>query len=354
MARKKKGLQPLSMAFLDVICCGFGAIILLFVLTSGKKSAHHVNQLSDTEIDLGRMRMDIQSEERILVQLAESIEEIKKKLKDRKKREIEISSSLKDRTTDLSLLLAQLAEMEELRATLLGDMENLPTVPEEVPIPMPNPVKRQYLTDFKLDGERVLFLIEASGGMLDDTIDGAIERLGDRDEIKRQAPKWLRTLKAVEWMITALKAPSRYQIIFFNKEIDSVISLRAGEWLEITDRQTLAEALEKMREYTPKGGANLERAFFYVGGMNPRPDNIILFVDGLPTLSDSVPAGPIIDQSARERMFSAAKRQTPTGIPVNVIMMPMSGDPGAATNFWLLSTKTEGSFICPSKTWPET
>ncbi len=354
MARKKKGLQPLSMAFLDVICCGFGAIILLFVLTSGKKSEHNVNQLADTEVDLGRMRKDIQAEEQILLQLSSSIEEIKKRLKDLESREIDLSESLTDRTTDLSLLLSQLAEMEELRATLLGDLENLPTVPEEVPIPMPNPTRRQYLTDFKLDGERVLFLIEASGGMLDDTFDGAIERLANSEEEKREAPKWKQTMRAVEWMLTALKAPTRYQVIFFSKEVQSVITLRAGEWLDISDRQTMAEVLGQMKEVTPQGGANLERAFFYVGGMNPKPDNIILFVDGLPTLSDSVPAGPIIDQNARVRMYNAATRQVPVGIPINTIMMPMSGDPAAATSFWLLGTKTDGSFICPSKTWPET
>ena len=354
MARKKKALQPLSMAFLDVICCGFGAIILLFVLTSGKKSADTVNQLSDTEFDLGRLRKDIQGEEKLLLQLASSIEEIKKRLQELKSLEIDFSTTLTDRTTDLSLLLSQLAEMEELQETLLGDLENLPTVPEEVPIPMPNPTRRQYLTDFKLDGERVLFLIEASGGMLDDTIDGAIERLSGNEEEKRAAPKWKQTMRALEWMLTALKPPTTYQILFFSKNVDTVIPLRAGEWLEISDRQTMGEALGKIKEFVPQGGANLERAFFHVGGMNPRPDNIILFVDGLPTLSDSVPAGPIIDQQARVRMYNAALRQAPLGIPINTIMMPLTGDPAAATSFWLLGTKTNGSFICPSRNWPET
>ena len=33
MARRRKNIEALSLSFLDCICCGFGAIILLLVLS---------------------------------------------------------------------------------------------------------------------------------------------------------------------------------------------------------------------------------------------------------------------------------------------------------------------------------
>ena len=351
--QKRKAFQPFSIAFLDCICCGFGAIILLFVLTSGKKSEHRVNELSDTEIDLGQLSRSIKAEELALLRLTSSIEEIRKKIEELMVKEQDYSETLVDKTTNLTLLLTQLSELEELQATLIGEKEALPTVPEEVPIQVPNPVRRQYLTDFKLDGQRVLFLIEASGGMMADSAEATLPLLSIPDEEKRQSEKWTRVVRSVEWLLTALKPPSAYQIFYFNKETVPLIPTRLTEWLPINDRATTAEVISRLRDVTPEGGANLERAFYFIGGLDPRPDNIILFTDGLPTLSDSAPAGSIVDEASRMRMFNAAQRQMPLGVPINIIMFPWNGDPAAASSFWLLATKAKGSFICPSRTWPE-
>ena len=50
--------------------------------------------------------------------------------------------------------------------------------------------------------------------------------------------------------------------------------------------------------------------------------------------------------------FEKALGRLPTGIPVNVILMPMEGDPMAPTAFWALTRKTKGIFLSPSRDWP--
>jgi hypothetical protein len=42
----------------------------------------------------------------------------------------------------------------------------------------------------------------------------------------------------------------------------------------------------------------------------------------------------------------------PKSIPVNIILMPMEGDPFAASEFWKLAMETQGSFLAPSRDWP--
>lgn len=350
--RKKRTFHTFNLSFLDVICCGFGAILLLFVLTSGKKPEIREEQLLEIEYDLGALRRNITKEERGLKELLKHFDELKEGIASLNKMEHKSSVEVERKKKELKLLLAQLAELKKRQERLLAEMEHLPLVPDEVPIPVPNPVRRQYLTDFKLDGERVLFLIEASGGMLDENADLAIERFSDSEEEKRSAPKWQRTMRAVEWLFTSLQPPSRYQIYFFGTETESIYPTRAFEWMDMGDRDQTTETLKRLKQITPGGSANLEKALFGIGNMSPMPDNIILFVDGLPTQGESIKAGSVVDNSTRIQLFNAARRQLPQGVPVNIILFPWAGDPAAPSLFWVLAIDTQGSLICPAKDWP--
>jgi hypothetical protein len=40
------------------------------------------------------------------------------------------------------------------------------------------------------------------------------------------------------------------------------------------------------------------------------------------------------------------------GVPINVILLPMEGDPMAAAAYWRLAQITRGSFLSPSEDWP--
>ena len=57
------------------------------------------------------------------------------------------------------------------------------------------------------------------------------------------------------------------------------------------------------------------------------------------------------DVAVREGRIVAVGR-VPAGIPVNVILMPMEGDPMAPSAFWALTRKTRGIFLSPARDWP--
>ena len=354
MPKSKRQVQAFSVSFLDCICCGFGAVILLFVLTSGKKSEARNEQLSDVSIDLGKLQKNIQAEDARLRLLASLLEENESQLSKLTAEKTTLEKILEDKNDDLMLLLTSLSELEESKDTLLGEFDEIPTIEEEVPVPIPNYIKRQYLTDFKMDGERVLIIVEASGGMLDDDTDAIIERLEDTDEEKRQAPKWQRVLRSVEWLLGSMRPPTQFQTYYFNREPHPMVENFRNQWLDLDDRETISEVLTQMKQVVPQGGANLERALWESRQIFPLPDNIILIVDGLPTLSDSV-SGDGNDPIKRLNMYTAAEQQILSGVPINTILLP-SGyrDPDAPARYWLLANKTKGSFISPSKTWPDT
>ena len=67
MARlRRKSIEIFSLSFLDCICCGFGAVLLLFVLTSGQ-------QADTTRSELGSLQAQVaQAETALRVALAEA------------------------------------------------------------------------------------------------------------------------------------------------------------------------------------------------------------------------------------------------------------------------------------------
>jgi hypothetical protein len=92
-------------------------------------------------------------------------------------------------------------------------------------------------------------------------------------------------------------------------------------------------------------------AFDVIKTLNPRPDHVYVITDGLPTQGRKPESGNV---SGRERLkfFDEATEALPRGLPINVILMPMEGDPKAASAYWQLALVTGGTYMNPSKDWP--
>ena len=86
--------------------------------------------------------------------------------------------------------------------------------------------------------------------------------------------------------------------------------------------------------------------------MTPPPDNIILLVDGLPTMDGPTSKSKTVSGAERRRLFSNALRELPSNIPVNIFLYPLEGDFEAPFLYWLLAYRSGGSLISVSKDWP--
>jgi len=91
---------------------------------------------------------------------------------------------------------------------------------------------------------------------------------------------------------------------------------------------------------------------FSARALEPKPDNIYLLVDGLPTMGEVVPTKSGVTGRERLDHFNRAVRNLPVGVPVNVILFAMEGDPQAAPAFWILALHTGGSMLAPAEDWP--
>jgi len=51
-------------------------------------------------------------------------------------------------------------------------------------------------------------------------------------------------------------------------------------------------------------------------------------------------------------VFERSLDRLPAGVPVNVILLPMEGDPLAPGAYWALARRTDGAFMSPARDWP--
>jgi len=346
--------------------CGFGAVVLLVLIINAHiiKDANNKNKFLQAEIE--RVHSEIEITDQHYLNLKNSLHNKQKKKIEIEKKSVTINNRLagiekenqkntiqKQRLkSEINKQQSSLKEIEQSRQSLL-----------KIKPSSGNKIRqyegdghRQYLTGLKLGGKRVLFLIDNSASMLDDTIVNIIIKRNLSDTIKKSAYKWLQAVKSVKWMVANLPKNSQFLIISFNEKITSLADHQLFRWIKTSDSLQIDSMFKQLMQLVPEKGTNLEKAFTSITQLSQQPDNIILITDGLPTQSNEKGNRKNnlskISPSDRELLFKKAIKIIPPGIPVNTILLPMEGDPRAAVLFWKLAIDTNGSFMTPSRDWP--
>ncbi len=238
-------------------------------------------------------------------------------------------------------------------ALAVGGLTDAQVEPPAEKTMLPQGATLPPLMGLRLDGQAVVFLVQASDSMMGETAE-EVARLHDETENQRRAtPKWRRAIHTLEWMVASLDPNIRFQILFFNDDVVPVLPGRSSEWFNTSDRPAIKEIVAELDRAVPHGGANLERAFAAVQTLAQRPDRSVLMTDGLPTISDSLPGTSDSDENQRVRNLEVAAKQLPPRIPISTVLLPfLPGDQAAAGLYWELANATRGALVCPAKSWP--
>lgn len=360
MKKRRREVALFGLSFLDVISCGFGAAVLLFMLvdharidrnlTDNSEMIARVNALDDRVLDdshaLLVLRAALDDDEdatetaaREGRRLRELIEQLRSELPQADDASTTRANNIEKLQQDLLALESRVAEMRAASKDASGDASRT----------VANEGKRQYLQGLDVSGRRILILVDSSASMLADTIVEAIRRRNMDDARKRSAAKWRRTVATADWITAQIDPGAQFQMIAFGEDARPLVGTGTA-WLPAGGGQ-LDAAVNQLRKSVPGGGTNLSTAFAVAAGMSPRPDNIYLITDGLPTLSRRSSGGTV---SGKERAghFLDAVALLPDGLPVNVILLPMEGDPRATSFYWQLAQRTGGAMLVPSRDWP--
>jgi len=172
------------------------------------------------------------------------------------------------------------------------------------------------------------------------------------DDLKLRSPKWQRTQSIAQWIVANLPLTSDFQVVTFNTDTSPVYGDDVNSWYEVSDRVTLSAVVQGINKTVPSNGTNMAQAFTAAMNMRPRPDNIFLVTDGLPTIGDKSSQSGTVSGVQRYRLFWQAVDKILPGIPVNTLLLPLEGDPYAAGSFWGLAQTTRGSLVTPARGWP--
>ncbi|MEM7353153.1 MAG: VWA domain-containing protein [Acidobacteriota bacterium] len=366
MARRREA-GIFGLAFLDAMTCGLGAVILLYMVINASVGLRAGRQHNDLQAEVDLLEQEVLDGLDNLVDLRNA----KHALTERQT----VARGLSDRLIEaLEAIQVELATFEDTTLAkrehlnkLQADLKTLESEAKRLSASIPREETpgpgdrvrafigdgdRQYLTGLKVGGKRIMILVDTSASMLDKTIVNVIRRRNLPDAQKIRSEKWQRAVATVDWLTTQLPKNSQFQVYTFNESAVPAITGTVGKWLDGGDRKVLAQANAALRQKVPTGGTSLHHALASIKTLRPAPDNVILLIDSLPTRGASASRKATISGKDRVKLYNQAIRELPRGVPINVILFPMEGDPLAASAYWKLAISTEGSFMAPAEDWP--
>ncbi len=365
MARKRQPTQIIGMSFLDVMSCGLGAVILFFMIINAQVKATTESDNSELMSETNRLEVQVLDGRKNLVLARNTIEDLEDEKVRAEGQIAQIIALLEELRAELSKYdkdtLAKIERIEKLQSdieTLEKEVERLLALAAEKDAEGTRVRQfkgigdRQYLTGLRIGGDHVLILIDNSASMLDAKLVNIIRRRNMAKRDKLRAVKWRQAVASVDWLTTQLNAEAKFQIYLFNTEARPAVKGSDGVWLDVKDGNQIDEAIKSLRRAPPQNGTNMHAAYRVIRQLTPRPDNVILITDGLPTMQESTTSRRTISGRDRFALHTPAIREIPSGVPVNTLLFPMEGDYDAAVAYWALAHTTSGSFVSVSRDWP--
>ena len=360
MARRQT--TTFSMSFLDVISCGFGAVVLFYTIISAQAGLYRIKENTELNSEAKRLEQEVLDGYKHLAELRTALESTEH----RKIRAAGLSAEMQEklRATEEELArfehdtLARRESLERLKADLKSLEESTRRLKAAAPpteLQSRTPVvDRQQLVTLKVDGRRVLILVDASASMLDETLVNVIRLRNMPPERRIGSAKWQQAVNTVEWVAARLPQTTQFQIYAFDTAPRPLVEGTGGRWMSAGDASQVEKALAALRETAPTGGSSLQNAFAVLKTLDPAPDSVILVTDGLPTQGDKPPLmRTLVTAEQREDLMQDAVKSLPQSPPpFSVVLLAMEGDPSAPIFFWRLARATGGAFLSPAKDWP--
>jgi hypothetical protein len=354
--------QTFSMSFLDVISCGFGAVVLFYTIISAQAGLYRIKESADLSAESRKLEQEVLDGYKHLAELRNALESTE----DRTVRAAGLSREMleKLKLTEEELApyehdtLARRESLERLKSDLKSLEESTRRLKERAPADAGEKRARvddeEQLVTLRVDGRRVLVLVDASASMLDETLVNIIRLRNMPAERRISSAKWQQAVNTVEWIASRLPDTTQFQLYAFDTAPRALVEGSAGRWLSVKDAGQIEQALQSLRATAPTGGSSLQNAFAVIRTLQPAPDNVILITDGLPTQGDKPPLlRTLVTMEQREDLMQDAVKSLPgSPPPVSVVLLPMEGDPAAPIYVWRLARSTGGGFLSPAKDWP--
>jgi len=334
--------------------CGLGAIILVFMLVK----LNDENSFMETDL----LKKDLQRlEESRKVLLRDTLEnEIKKATI--LKRIGEVSKAIEKTSAAITKSRSEMESQATRKLTLEEFIKTLKISKKSGVVEKKAVGEVEHIIGLRVKGKRIGILVDSSSSMTDEILVDVIRRKNTTAVNMKAGPKWQRTKKIVKWLLARAPQESDVSIITYN----NIASQLAGKgWKKVSDAIALDGLLKDLDLIVPEGPTNLQAGLEVIAALNPT--DLYLITDGLPTdgsdgykslnpfaSCNSLWGGASsISGKCRLKLFrhTVSSIKLP-GVTINVILLPIEGDPEASSEYWQWTSWTNGILINPAASWP--
>ncbi len=356
MAQRKK-TEGFNLAFLDIMSCGLGAVVLVFMLVK-----HNISTGNEVSFEVDKLKSDIQ-------QLEQARDEAEQALALARQQVDAEQARQQDQQSKLATIEAMLASQKESVEKTASEIEQLKSSIKDIKVNKQADLveskvvyEENYLLGLKVEGPKIALLVDASASMTNEKLIDIIKTKNGSKAEKQQAEKWLRTKRIVEWLLARLPSSSDIVVVAFNEEANV---LGSNNWNRASDSDMIKTIISDLNDLVPEGATNLQIGLQAINKFSP--SNVYIITDGLPTKGESrykslnpfASCGSLsgsantISGECRVKLFrqTVIESNLPRAV-INTVLLPIEGDPAAVNEFWYWTSSSGGLLISPASNWP--
>jgi hypothetical protein len=334
--------------------CGLGAVVLVFMLVK-----HNVN---DSSVELDNLKNDIEKLEVTKEEAVQKLKSLEDQIIKVEATEDVTKNNLESMQSSLADSLADTAKAAEEIEKIKSEIKDIKVQKKEDLVETKQVNEENYLLGLKVEGKKIAILVDSSASMTHEKLIDIIKTKTGSSKEKQQAEKWLRTKKIVEWLLARLPADSDIVVVSFN---EIAKPLGNQDWMKASAATSVGSILTDLDKIIPEGATNLQIGLNEVNKYNPT--NLYIITDGLPTKGESsykslnpfakcsslLGKSKTISGECRVKLFQQTITESAKpGVHVDVILLPIEGDPDAVNQFWYWTAISKGLVISPASNWP--
>ncbi len=357
MIVNKRRENGFNLAFLDVMACGLGAVLLILIIVSfnddtpipSKEIEKLEQELAASALAQKSLNNDINSQ---VTELAS---------------EQALANEQAQRVASLNLKQQALQQAISDQKAVIAELENAiaAAAPETAndTLALPDINEETYLLGLIVEGQKIGILIDTSASMTDESLIEIIKRKLTNDQNKQAGPKWRRTLRIANWMLSRLPNNAQISVVSYN---NSAKTLGSTPIINANISANIQQVLNDINSLVPQNGTNLQTGLDALYSAMPDMTDMYIISDGLPSLI-STSSGFAVSRNCnplpgQQGTITGACRVAVmqrtlninrlSGVKTNIVLLGLEGDPQAAALYWQWASVTGGTFISPASTWP--
>lgn len=226
----RRAVNVFSLSFLDAMTCGFGAVILFFMIINANMDERTRVALELNQDQIERYQLRLSSAEITLEEEQENVIQLLEEVAASSAFRDQMIAELQEAVIELEVLIAENQELQDSVSSIEEEIESLQNENEALSAnsidadrvgdrirEVRGDGNRQYLTGLRMSGQNIVILIDASTSMLArNLIDIFRIRNMDRDS-QVSAKKWIQAVDTVDWLTAQIDPGTNIQIIAFNE-----------------------------------------------------------------------------------------------------------------------------------------